>query len=381
MPVPSTPLITRLKRSTVTIGWLAMACAASAKEIVVAQVAPFGGPLAVSGRDFNLGALIAFDEINDKGGVNGNKVRLVSRDDGYRSAETVRLVKEVMDEESPIALLGMWGAENVEAVIKEQLLEKGGMPVVGVRTGVEAFRTNPWLFHVRAGYSVEVRRILDQLQTIGSKRIAVVYEDDGFGREALADAKAGLKKIKLEPALTLALPRNNLDVTQAVQSIVTAMPQAVLLVANTPVAAALIKELKQRRFSTFVFATSTVDAEQLIDRVGADAGGIAVAQGVPNPYKATKPIAAEFQRRVKYLGIDPARANFATLEGYITARVLAEGLKKAGKNPTRSDLVQGLESLKQVDLGGFFLNFGTGQREGSSYVDISIIDTGGRIRQ
>jgi branched-chain amino acid transport system substrate-binding protein len=130
--------------------------AARAKDIVIAQVAPFGGPLAVSGRDFNLGALIAFDEINAAGGVLGNRLRLVSRDDGYRSADTVRHVAGLIDNEKPLALIGMWGAENIDAVISNKLLENAGMPVIGVRSGVAAFRDNASLFHVRASYRDEV---------------------------------------------------------------------------------------------------------------------------------------------------------------------------------------------------------------------------------
>ena len=366
---------------------------AHAKDIFVAQVAPFGGPLAVSGRDFNLGALIAFDEVNASGGVAGNRLRLVSRDDGYRSAETVRLVSELVDKSgpttpttpttpnAPIALIGMWGAENIEAVVAKNLLVTSGIPVVGVRSGVAALRGNPSLFHVRGSYKDEIQRIAGQLQTIGSNRVAVIYEDNGFGREALADAQAALLKNGLKPVAVAAQAPNDLKVDAAVNAIVAAQPQALLVAANTPVAAAVIKALRAVNHSALIFTPSTVDAEQLVASLGPLAAGVSVAQGVPNPYKAVTPIAREFQARIKSLGIDAARANFASLEGYIVARVVVEGLRRANKNPSRQDLVRGLESLQRLDLGGFVIDFGASQREGSRFVELSLIGSDGRIRQ
>ena len=371
----------------VVIALVLMPSIASAKDIFVAQVAPFGGPLAVSGRDFNLGALIAFDEVNATGGVAGNRLRLVSRDDGYRSADTARLVGDLLDPSgpnaanAPIALIGMWGAENIEAVVAKNLLVSSGIPVVGVRSGVAALRGNPSLFHVRGSYKDEVQRITGQIQTIGSSRVAVLYEDNGFGRESLADAQAALLKNGLKPVAVAAQPANDLKVDAAVSAIIAAQPQTLLLAANTPVAGAVIKALRAKNQSALIFATSTVDAEQLVAALGPLAAGVSVAQGVPNPYKAVTPIARDFQARIKSLGIDAARANFASLEGYIVARVVVEGLRRTNKNPSRQDLVRGLESLQRLDLGGFLIEFGAGQREGSRFVELSLIDSDGRIRQ
>ncbi len=362
-----------------TMGWACIA--AQAKDMVVAQVAPFGGPLAVSGRDFNLGAMVAFEEINASGGINGNRLRLISRDDGYRSADTVQHVRDLLEQDNPIALIGMWGAENIEAVVSKNLLENAGLPVVGVRSGVAALRKNANLFHVRASYRDEVQRILDQVQTMGSSRIAVMYEDDGFGREAWADIQEVLARRSLKPLAVAVQPKNSLVVGSAVALIVAAQPQVVLLVANTPVATAMIKSLRAQNNPAFIFATSTVDAEQLVTQLGKLAVGVAVAQGVPNPYKSTAPISMAFQNQIKALGLDTARANFASLEGYIAARVVAEGLRRAGRDPSRKDLVRGLESMQRVDLGGFLIDFAPQQHEGSRFVDLSLIGADGRIRQ
>ena len=209
----------------------------------------------------------------------------------------------------------------------------------------------------------------------------MIYEDDGFRREAWADAQEMLAKRSLKPAAVAVQPKNSLKVDSAVALVMEAQPQVVLLVANTPVATAMIKELRAQNNPAFIFTTSTVDAEQLVTQLGKIAAGVAVAQSVPNPYKATAPIAMEFQNRVKSLGLDTARGNFASLEGYIAARVVAEGLRRAGRNPSRKDLVRGLESLKRFNLGGFLLDFAPQQHEGSRFVDLSLIGAEGRICQ
>lgn len=353
-----------------------------AGEIVVAQVAPFGGALAVSGRDFNLGAMIAFDEVNGQGGVNGQSIRLISRDDGYRPTETLSQVRKLLEMEKPVALIGMWGTENVDLLLAQGILEDAGIPVVGVRSGASALRTNKYLFHIRASYLEEVRRIMAQIATMGSSRIAIFYEDDGFGMEVAQEAERSLNARAMKPVAFIKQPKGQLDVSNAMAQLVTSDPQVILLAANTPVSAAVIAAIRANGSSAFLASISSLDGEQLFAQLGAVSGGVAIAQGMPNPYKASAPIAMAFVKRIRVLGIDPARINFASVEGYIAARVVIEGLRRtASSNPTRKELVRGLESLHRYELGGFTLDFANGKREGSGYVNLSILSAGGRIRQ
>ncbi|WP_296507687.1 ABC transporter substrate-binding protein [Rhodoferax sp.] len=354
---------------------------ALAKDVWVAQVAPFGGALAQAGRDFNLGITVALNEINMTGGVNGNRLRLVSRDDGYRSKDTVSHAREILQKYEPVAFLGMWGAENISAVLQSKLLESKGVPVIGVTSGMAEFRITPALFHIRAGYKDEVSRILDQMQTMATTRIAVVYEDEAFGREAWDQAQKMLAARQLKPATVVALPSSNVDVAPAVTQIVAADPQAVLLVANTPVAGAVISGIRGKGLKSLVFATSTVNAEQLVKQLGAAASGTAIAQGMPSPYRIKTPVAQDFRKQIVALGIDLERMNFASLEGYVATRVLAEGLRRAGRDVDAKALAKTLESMRRYDLGGFWIDFSAANHEGSRYVDMSIVGDDGRIRQ
>ncbi len=363
---------------------LVSAAYAQPREYVVAQVAPFGGPLAVSGRDFNLGAMIAFDEVNSQGGIRGTPIRFVSRDDGYRPLDAVAHVKELLANQNPLVLMGMWGSDSVQAVLESGALTASGTPVVGIRSGVTSLRNNAQLFHIRASYKDELQRTLDQIATMGSSRIAFVYEDEAFGREAIEDAKALLASRNMKPAVLFKQGKSQLDVKEAIAQLLPAQPQALIIIANTPVAGALIKAVRATSLSPLIFTTSTVDAEKLATDLGSQAGGVAVAQGVPNPYRASTPIALEFNTRIRDLGIDPARANFSSMEGYVTAKVVVESLRRsAASNPdiSRRSLVQALESMQRTDLGGFVVEFGANKHEGSRYVNLSMIGTDGRIRQ
>jgi branched-chain amino acid transport system substrate-binding protein len=354
----------------------------AAKDLVVAQVAPFGGNLAVAGRDFNLGAMIAFDEVNVAGGVSGQQVRLVSRDDGYRPAETVRHLTALVENEAPVALIGLWGADSVRALLADKTIERAGLAVVGVRSGDTLLRGEKILFHLRASYRDEVTRMVDQIATMSVKRVAVVHEDEPFAREALGIAREGLKARSIELVSVATLKRDSLEVSAAVDTLAKLEPQAVFVFASTNAAAAFIKPFRQRKASAFVLTTSSVEAENLVNQITPEfARGVSVAQSVPNPYKATAPIARSMRSRMKSLGIAEDRANFASLEGYISARIVIEALRRAGRDPKPAQVATALESMRRFDLGGFVIDFGPGQHEGSQFVDLSVISADGKVRQ
>jgi branched-chain amino acid transport system substrate-binding protein len=373
-----------LSRSALLAGALCIGVGmATAKDVVIGQVAPFGGNLAVAGRDFNLGAMIAFDEVNELGGIRGQQLRLVSRDDGYKAAETVRHVTSLLQTEAPVVLIGLWGAESAQALLKNKILENAGIAVVGVRSGDVLLRNEKSLFHVRASYRDEIMRMLEQVTIMGSSRIAIVHEDDAFGQEALAIAREAMKgryQIKLETVVPL--KNVNLDATAAVKTLAAAPPQAVLLFANTNAAAAFLKPFRQQGSKAFVLTTSSVEVDNLVGQIGSEfAHGVSVAQSVPNPYKPKTSVARSLLTRMKSLGIAVERANFASLEGYISARVVIEALKRVGRDPTPAKVASALETLKHLNLGGFVVEFGPGQRSGSRFVDLTVISADGKVRQ
>lgn len=353
-----------------------------AEEIVVAQVAPFAGNLAGAGRDFNLGAMLCFDEANARGGIHGSTIRLVSRDDGNKPEETARLFESIAKTENPVAFIGLISAEGTEALIQKGALEQVGAPVVGIRSGSGSFRNQKMLFHLRPSNREEAEAMGDQLLAMGIRKIAVFYEDNSSGLEGLA----GFEEVFGPKGLTLvakgSYQKGSIDVAAAVDTIGKAGPAAVVMLSSTVASTAFIKGFSAAGHRALLMTGSSTDAEQLHDQLGTElARGVAVAQVVPSPYRRVESVAADFQRLATKIGLNKARVNFASLEGYLTARVVLEALKLSGRAPTRAALVSALESMKNLDVGGFLVDFSTPQHRGSRYVELSVFGAGGRIFQ
>lgn len=361
---------------------LAAPAIAGAAELVIGQVAPFSGPLAPTGIDIRAGAQLYFNYVNANGGVNGAKLKLVSKDDGYKAQETVRLVREVVKDADPIALLGLVGTGNVEALVKENILTESGIPVVGIRSGANSLRkpVHPYLFHTRASYAQEIDAIVQQLAAMGATRLAVFYQDDPFGLDGLASAEAAVSSAKSQIVAKGAYPKNTTKVEGAVKTIAAAQPQAVILVANTAASAEFVKQSRAAGNDAQFIAVSVTDAPQVANAVGKDtAHGLGVVQIVPDPLSRALPIARELQDNLKKYPVEGATLSHTLLEGYVAAKVLVEGLRRAGPNVTRKALRDALEETRNFDAGGVFLSFSSTNHSGSPYVDISILSRDGKV--
>lgn len=167
-----------------------------ASEIVVGQVAPLTGLLAPTGNHIRAGAQIYFDAVNASGGINGQKIKLVSKDDGYKVPDTIKQAKALIEETQPVALFGFVGTGNVEAVLKEKILDDNGIPLVMIRTGATSLAKsgNPWMFITRASYAGEIGKIFQLYSATGYKNYGIFYQDDPFGQDGLASAEALAEK-------------------------------------------------------------------------------------------------------------------------------------------------------------------------------------------
>ncbi|KIF82501.1 ABC transporter substrate-binding protein [Noviherbaspirillum autotrophicum] len=361
---------------------LSLACgSASAEELVIGQVAPLSGVLADTGRDMVLGARVYFDYVNDHGGVHGRKIRHVVKDDGYQVAETVRLTREVIAKDGALALIGFAGTGNVAELLAQKVLEQAGIALVAPYTGGEVLREpfNPYIFHIRAGYADETEGIVNQLVMLNMTSIAVMYQDDPFGRAGLAGVEAALKKRNLKVAATGAYAKNTDEVAQTVRAIAPANPQAVIMISVNKSTAAFSKQIRAAATILQLVNISVVNPTELARLIGtSNARGIGIAQVMPYPYSPTVAIVKEYQQAMKRYapGTEPS---YASLEEFIGAKVLVEGLRRAGPNPTREKVIQALESLHAFDVGGFTLNFSSDNRIGSRFVEITVIGKDGRL--
>ncbi len=355
---------------------------AVAAEIVIGQVAPLSGPLAPTGSHVGAGAQLYFDRVNAAGGIHGAKIRLVRKDDAYKVAETVSQTALLLREAAPVALVAMVGTGNVEALVKEKILANADIPVVGIRSGAQSLVSPvvPQLFHTRASYAAEVEKIVQQLSVSGVRRVAVFYQDDPLGLDGLAGAEKSLAAHKLELLLKAAYEKNTTRVEAAVKAIAAARPQAVIMVSNTAASAEFVMQSRAAGNDALLLTLSITDGPQVVKRIGKEtAHGLGIVQVVPDPNSRALTLTRNLQddfRKFAPKGID---LNHTLLEGYLAGMVLAEGLRRAGANPTRKKLREALEGMRDFDAGGLNIRFSAENHSGSDFLDITILSRDGKL--
>ena len=352
---------------------------AQSGRIVLGQSAAFSGPAAQLGIQMNKGARIHFDQLNAAGGINGQPIELRSLDDGYEpdrcKANTETLIKDGV-----FALFGYVGTPTCVAAFP--LITESKIPFFGPFTGAEALRDpfNRNVFHLRASYYDETALIVNQLTQLGLTKIAVFYQNDAYGKAGLEGVKRALKPLKLEPVSLGTVERNTVDVTKAVKDILASQPEAVVQISAYKSCAAFIRAARQAGYGGTFFNVSFVGTQALADELGREGRGIMVSQVMPFPFSTTTAISREYLDAVKRAGGD-ATPNYSSMEGYMAAKVLTEGFKRAGRNPTRESLIAGLESIQNMSFGGFNVNYGPRNHVASKFVEISMITEDGKVRR
>lgn len=376
---------TRRWSCVVACALLALASAAlapvQAAELVVAQVAPLSGVLASTGKQMVLGGQIYFDSVNARGGVHGARIKHLVRDDGYKVEETLRLTQEVLARSDVVALFGFGGTANVGKLLSEGLLASGGAALVAPYTGGELLRTpfNPWIFHVRAGYADETEHMVKQVTTLGMTRVAVMYQDDAFGKAGLAGVQTALAARQLK--LTLAAPyeRNTDKVDEAVRLINASDAQAVIMISVNRSTAAFVKRYRAAGGGGQLYNISVVDPAELI-RLGGirNMRGLGISQVVPYPFAPNSAVVREYQAALKKYAPQES-PNYTSFEEFLGAKVLVEGLRRAGPNPSRAKVIKALESMAHFDMGGAVVAYSASNRIGSRSVEVTVIGSSGRL--
>lgn len=362
-------------------GALCLAAPARAAEIVIGQIAPLSGVLATTGAQMVLGGKVYFDWVNDQGGVHGAKIKTLVLDDGYKIDETVRLTRELVAKPELVALFGMAGTSNIGKLLDDGVLAQAEIALVAPYSGGEPLRTpfNPWIFHVRAGYADEAEHMVKQLNTLGITRIALLYQNDGFGKAGMAGVEAALARRGQKLLASAGYERNTGDVDAAVKTILAAEAQAVIMIAVNKPAAAFAKKYREAGGGGQLFNISVVDPAELVKLAGIrNVRGLGISQVVPYPYQASLPVVREFHNLLRKYA--PGQAvNYTNFEEYLGAKVLVEALRRAGPKPTRAKVIAALESMTHYDLGGITIGYGPKQRVGSRYVEVTVIGSEGKL--
>ena len=369
------------KQAAAALALCALTGLAPAADLVIGQVAPLSGVLASTGHQMVVGGKIYFEHINDQGGIHGAKIRHEVVDDGYKVPETVRLTRELLARPEVVALFGFAGTANVTQLLKDGVLDVGGAALVAPYTGGESLRNpfNPWIFHVRAGYADEAEHMVQQVTTLGMSRIAVMYQDDGFGKAGLLGVENALTKRNLKLAAAAGYERNTDRVEEAVKKIKASDAQAIIMISVNKSTAAFVKLYRENGGGAQLYNISVVDPAELVKLAGLkNAHGLGISQVVPYPFMPNTPVVREYQALLKKYAPKEV-VNYTSFEEFIGAKVLVEALRRAGPNPTRAKIVKSLEGMNSYDTGGVTVNYSPSNRIGSRYVEVTVIGSTGKL--
>ena len=350
----------------------------SATSIRLGMSSPLSGPTGAYGRAMKEGIEACFARVNAAGGVAGRQLELVALDDGYETEPAVANARRLVEQEKVFALMGFYGSSPTAAVLP--VLDATGVPLIGTISGSEALRkpVNRHMFHLRASYGDETAAIIKNLTTVGIQRVAVLYQDDGFGQAGLKGVVDALAAHKLAPVAAASVPRNSVDVAPAVAAISKSNAQAVVLVTLYRPTAEFIKQMRAAGAAPFFVALSPVGTDQLITEMGpANTRGIQVSQVIPYPWGDKVEVVREYKKALSAYNKN-ASFSYYGLEGYLNARLVVAALERAGANPTRERLMAALRS-GPFNLEGYRVNFAPGSNSGSNYVEISVVGSNGRI--
>ncbi len=345
--------------------------------ITLGQTTALSGPLGDLGQEVLKGSKAYFDALNARGGINGRKIVLISKDDAYDPKKTVENVEAFIAGGETFALFGTFGTPNNEALIPVAL--KAGMPVLMPYTGAPSIRKPELVgvFNLRASYADEAEKLIQHLTTIGFKKIGIAYQNNSFGKEVLTAATAALEQRQLKPVAAVSVENNASDAAAAATKLLAAQPDALVLGLAGKPTIEVIKNVNQSRKGLQMYALSVLATVGNLKALGNDGSGVAISQVVPFPSNTVMPLVRDYQQAMKAAGVN--EFSHLSLEGYLNARVVAEGIRRAGRNLSRESLITSLQSINRMDMGGMEIGFGKGASSASKFVELTVINSQGRL--
>jgi ABC-type branched-subunit amino acid transport system substrate-binding protein len=322
----------------------------TAHQILIGSCAVLDGPAMFLGRQTIVGATAYLDQVNAAGGVHGRKIQLLAFDDGYEPAKAEQCFSRLLKER--VFAAGFFVGTPTAAKYVPRA-EEEGVPLIGLFSGAQLIYVplKHYVFNVRASYFDETHEQVDNLWNVmGIRRIGVLYQEDLFGSAVLDGLKLALRKYHADPVGTGTFTRNTLDVDKGIAAVRAANPQAVLLVGPYAPVAAVVKRAHAQGWNPIFLTVSFVGTEKFISEAGKDAEGTIITQVVPSYTRTELPTISSYRRAMtRYYPNEPL--SYVSLEGYLDAIVLVEGLKRAGQELTRERLVRAIESISDKDVG------------------------------
>lgn len=355
----------------------AIAQGVEADSVKFAQVAALEGQAGALGSGMRTGILAAFDEANRAGGIHGRTITLESFDDGYEPDRSIEHVRNVISGNAHLGLIGPVGTPTSKAT--QPLATEANIPFVGPFTGA-GFLRDPSLtnvINVRATYAAETEAWIAHLvDERGMSNIALLYQDDGFGRVGLDGVTAALERRGMTLSASGTYTRNTTAVKSALLEIRKAKPDAVVMVGAYKPIAEFVRLSRKLKFDPTFVNISFVGSKALADELGPDGDGVIISQVVPFPWDASIPVVQQYQTAIKAQDAN-AEPSFVTLEGYLVGRVALRALQAAGPDLDRDSFIAAMNALGTFDMGGLSFSYGAGDNQGLDTVFLTQITDGG----
>jgi ABC-type branched-subunit amino acid transport system substrate-binding protein len=356
---------------------LAAAAPALAEDMVVGQSAPLTGGNAELGNDIRNGALAYFNKINEAGGLPQGKLKLVTLDDRNDTKLAGENTRKLLERPDVVALFGY--ASSTLSIPAMPAVMEHKAPFFAPFTGADTIRKqNEYVYTIRSTYADEIGKIINFWGNLGSTKVTVLHYDDTVGRQNFATVAEVLKKFNRTP-VSVAIQRNA-DVTeQNLREVIDSDPNVLVVTTLYAPAAQMIRKLKAAGRATMITSLSFAGASQLAKALGPDATGVSVAITVPTPRSQGVPVVKECTEAWSAAG-QKETMSVTALESCIAAKVLVQGMKRAGKDLTRASLHRALSALGRYDAGGYIVDFKPDFHHGGSYVRIVLLRPNGELR-
>jgi branched-chain amino acid transport system substrate-binding protein len=352
------------------------ASASLSQDIIFGQSVALSGPASELGREMQLGAQAYFDIVNAAGGVKGRKIVLRTLDDGYEADRAVANTRRHVADGDVLALFGYVGTPTSLPSIP--IATEAKVPFFGAFTGAQGLREpfNRYVFNVRASYFDETELIVKQLTAEGLTKIAVFYQNDSYGQAGLAGVNRALTARNMKVVGTGTVERNTVDVAKAIDAMLAAKPEAIVMISAYTSCAEFIKQAKARGVFARFANVSFVGTRALAKALGNNASGVMISQVMPSPWSERYQWVVEYQKAMKSRN---EQLSYTSLEGFFAARIAVDALRRGG-DASREAFMRALEAMRETSYNGFRVAFSPSDHNASSFVELTVLDRAGNVR-
>ena len=347
-------------------------------EILLGSSLALSGHASFLGTQTLHGALSYLNHINEQGGIHGRKIKVIAYDDGYDPPRCVANTQKLINQDKIFAFFCYVGTPTSVKIIP--IVEEAKIPLLGLFTGANALREpfKRYIINVRASYYQETRAAVKHfVEDLDVKKMAVFYQYDAYGFDGLSGTEIALKKYGLAPVATGTYIRGTLDVEDGLNKIIPSGAEAVIMIGTYDPCAKFIKLAKSKGFDPIFHNVSFVGADELAKKLGKEGEGVIITQVVPPPEERVLLPAAKDYARLLAKYYPQCVPTFVGFEGFVNAKILVEGLRRAGRELSREGFIDAIDTLERYFVGiGAKISFGHNDHQGLEQVYFTKIKDG-----